>query len=187
MSNFLGATPPGSASDAASLARSCSLIVAFIAVAAIVLAACTSSDSSTASSTSESVAAPASGGAASPSAAAGSAAYPAGKEQVCAARDQLKSSLSALTSAGTLTGGATGIKAAVTRVEGDVKLLAVAGKQDYQPQLTALQSALNKVQTALSSAGNNTAAALKAAASGTKDIGVAAAALLTQLKAGCGS
>ena len=116
------------------------------------------------------------------------ASYPPGKEQVCEARDRLKTSIAALTSTSVLRGGTTGLKAAVDQVQTDVTALAAAGAQDYQPQIAALKSALQQLQTAVSGLGNGggsggvTAVATAIAATGT-----AAGDLFTQLKTACGS
>jgi hypothetical protein len=165
-------------------------VVAIVAALALIAAGC--SNSSTSSSS----------GAASPSAAATStaatsasgtkssapASYPAGKEQVCEARDQLKTSLAALTNPALLLGGTAGIQAAVKQVQTDLDAVAAAGKQDYAPQVTAVQKALTQLETAVTNLGNGggtenlTAVGTAIAATGT-----AAGALFTQLQTGCQS
>ena len=50
--------------------------------------------------------------------------YPAGKEQICAARDDLKTSLAALTNPSLLLGGTAGIAAAVKQVQTDLDAVA---------------------------------------------------------------
>jgi len=162
-------------------------VVAIVAALAFIVAGC--SNSSTSSSS----------GAASPSAAATStsasatkssapASYPAGKEQVCEARDQLKTSLAALTTPSLLLGGTAGIQAAVKQVQTDLDAVATAGKQDYAPQVKAVQTALTELQTAVTNLGNGggtenlTAVGTAIAATGTS-----AGALFTQLQTGCQS
>ena len=119
---------------------------------------------------------------------AGSTSYPAGKEQVCQARDQLKTSTTALTNPSLLTGGSTAIKAAVDQVQTDLTAVAAAGKQDYQPQVTAMQSSLQQLQTAVGNLGNGSASEnLKTIGTAIAATGTAAGDLFTQLKTSCGS
>ena len=150
---------------------------------AVVLAGCNSATSpSTSSSATSSSASSAS------SAVSGSTGYPAGKEQVCQARDQLKTSITALTNPTLLVGGADAMKAAVSQVQTDLGAVVAAGKQDYEPQVTAVQTSLDQLQTAVGKLGtgsvteNMTAIGTAIAATGT-----AAADLFSQLKAACGS
>jgi hypothetical protein len=156
---------------------------------ALVVAGCSSSsgtNSSTASTSAASSSAVAPVASSAP--AAGTAAYPVGKEQVCAARDQIKTSLTALISPSMLTGGTAGIKTAVENVQTAVKSFVAAGKQDYAPQVSALQNALTQVQSALGTVGSGGGtASLKNVITGISAAGVAGSALLTQLKTDCGS
>jgi hypothetical protein len=85
--------------------------------------------------------------------------YPAGKGEICAARDQLQVSLAALISPAVLAGGGTAIEGAIEKVKTDLGAITAAGKQDYAPQVDALQSALQDVQSAVSNLGNGTAGA----------------------------
>lgn len=113
---------------------------------------------------------------------------PAGKEEVCAARDQLKTSVTALTSASLLTGGTDGIKAAVQQVQTDLTAVKTAGKQTYETEVDAMQSAVDQLQTAADNLGNgDTAQNLQAVGTAIASTGVAAEDLFTKLKAACGS
>ena len=151
---------------------------------ALTVAGCSSSSSGSNDSTSSSaVVSPVASTAAAPAA----SAYPTGKEQVCAARDGIKTSLTALASPSMLTGGTAGIKTAVGNVQTAVKNFAAAGKQDYAPQVSALQNALTQVQSALGTVGSGGGTAgLKGVITGISAAGVAGSALLTQLKTDCG-
>jgi hypothetical protein len=114
--------------------------------------------------------------------------YPAGKEQVCQARDQLKSSLAALTDPSLLTKGKSGIKSAVDKVQSDLTALANAAKQDYKPQIETLRTSLNQLQTAVGNLGNGNAAQnLQAVTTQIGNVGTAANDLLSKLQADCGS
>ena len=147
---------------------------------AVVLAGCNSATSPSTSSSAASSSAS--------SAVSGSTGYPAGKEQVCQARDQLKTSISALTNPTLLVGGADAIKAAVTQVQTDLGGVVAAGKQDYEPQVTAVQSSLDALQTAVGNLGNgNVTQNIQAVGTAIAATGTAAADLFSQLKTTCGS
>ena len=149
---------------------------------AVVLAGCSSSTSPSTSSSA------ASSSPSAASAASGSTGYPADKEQVCQARDQLKTSVDALTKPALLLGGTDAIKAAVTQVQTDVSAMVTAGKQDYAPQVNALQTSVQSLQTAAGNLGNGDVTTnLQAVGTAIAATGSAAADLFTQLKAACGS
>jgi uncharacterized protein YlxW (UPF0749 family) len=117
----------------------------------------------------------------------GSTSYPAGKEQICQARDQLRASITALTDQGLLAAGTTAIKASVDQVQTDLEAVKEAGKQDYQAQVTNLQEALQQLQTAVGNLGNgDTAENLRAVSKAITLTGAAGEDLLTQLKTACG-
>ena len=146
------------------------------------------SPSSASASTAGSAGSASASASASMAGSAGSTSYPAGKEQVCQARDQLKTSTTALTNPSLLTGGSTAIKAAVDQVQTDLTAVAAAGKQDYQPQVTAMQSSLQQLQTAVGNLGNGSASEnLKTIGTAIAATGTAAGDLFTQLKTACGS
>ena len=66
--------------------------------------------------------------------------------------------------------------------------MVTAGKQDYEPQVTAVQSSLDKLQTAVGNLGNgNVTQNLQAVRTAIAGTGTAAAALFTQLQTACGS
>ena len=159
----------------------CVAVSAMVAVLAIALAGCSSSTSTSTSTTpSASSTSPASSG--TPSS------YPAGKEQLCQARDQLKTSVASLTNPSLLQQGTVVIKAAVDQVQTDLNAVVAAGTQDYQPQVTALQSALQQLQSATGNLGNgNVSQNLQAVGTAIAATGTAAADLFGQLQATCGS
>ncbi|HEY4991746.1 MAG TPA: hypothetical protein VII33_06630 [Nakamurella sp.] len=159
----------------------CVAVSAMVAALAIALAGCSSSTStSTGTTPSASSTSPASSG--TPSS------YPTGKEQLCQARDQLKTSLASLTNPSLLQQGTVVIKAAVDQVQTDLNAVVAAGTQDYQPQVTALQSALQQLQSATGNLGNgNVSQNLQAVGTAIAATGTAAADLFGQLQATCGS
>ena len=117
-----------------------------------------------------------------------SATYPAGKEQVCQARDQLKTSVTALTKPALLTGGSSAIKAAVDQVQTDLDALKAAAKTDYQPQIDALQASVKDLQTAAGNLGNGSVSQnLQTVGTDIAAVGTASADLFTLVKTGCGS
>ena len=157
--------------------------IAAVAVAAM-LALATGCSSSTTPSTTTTPAATTTSAAASAS----SANDPAGKEEVCAARDQLKTSVTALTDASLLTGGTTGIKAAVGQVQTDLTAVKTAGKETYATEVDAMQSSVDQLQTAAGELGNGNAAEnLQSVGTAIAATGVAAEKLFTKLKTACGS
>lgn len=112
----------------------------------------------------------------------------AGKEQVCAARDQLKTSVTALTDASLLAAGTTAIKAEVAQVQSDLAAVKKAGKQDYETQVDAMQSAVDQLQTAAGKVGNGDAAQnMQAVGTAIAATGVAAEDLFSKLQTTCGS
>lgn len=117
-----------------------------------------------------------------------STSYPAGKEQICQARDQLRTSITTLTDQGLLTAGTTAIKASVQQVQTDFDAVKTAAKQDYHSQVTDTQDALQQLQTAVGNLGNGDAAAnLLAVGKAVTATAAAAEDLFTQLKTACGS
>lgn len=165
-----------------------SLALCLVAAAlSLVLAACSSSTStsgSTATSATSATSAASSAGASTAGSSAPS--YPAGKEQICSARDDLKTSLAALTNPSLLLGGTAGITAAVKQVQTDLDAVAAAGKDDYKPQVTAVQSALTDLQTAVGTLGDGGGTAnITAVGSAIAAVGTAAGSLFTQLQTSC--
>ena len=168
------------------------VVSASVAVLALAAGGCSSSSNTTttSSSTAGSTASSTAGSSTSAAKAGSSTAtsYPAGKEQLCQARDQLKTSMEALTNPILLTGGADAIKGAVDTVRTDLNAVVAAGKEDYQPQVDAVQSSLQQLQTAVGNLGSgNLAQNLQAVGTEIAAVGNASADLFTQLKASCGS
>ena len=156
------------------------LIVALVAVAAVALGGCSSSSKTSSSATTA---------AGSATTAAGSATtYPAGKEQVCQARDQLKSSIEALTKPSLLMGGTSSIKAAVTKVQDDLTSLKAAAKTDYKPQVEAVQTSVKDLQKTVSDHSNKSVSQnLQDIGTAIANVGTTSSELFTQVKTSCGS
>ncbi len=118
----------------------------------------------------------------------GSSTYPAGKQQVCQARDQLNSSLSALTNPILLTQGTSNIKAAIDKVQSNLTTLSKAAQQDYKPQVDAMQSSLTQLRTAVGNVGtSNAAQSLPAVGSAIANVRQSSNDLFSKLKTACGS
>ena len=113
-----------------------------MAVLAMAVAGCSSKASTTSASTSTST-----------TAGSTSTTYPAGKEQLCAARDQLKVSVTALAKPSLLVGGAAAIKSAVDQVQTDADAVKAAAKQDYQPQVNTLETSIQDLRTSVGNLG----------------------------------
>ena len=120
-------------------------------------------------------------------AAASSANGPVGKEEVCAARDELKTSVTALTDASLLTGGTTGITAALGQVQTDLTAVKTAGKQTYGTEVDAMQSTVDQLKTVAGDLGNGKAAEnLQSVGTAIAATGVAED-LFSKLASACGS
>lgn len=118
----------------------------------------------------------------------GSTSYPAGKEDICRARDQLRTSIDQLTNTQVVAEGTNAIKAGVDQVQTDFAAVKAAAKDDYQAPLTALQSALQQLQAAVANLGSGDATAnLRAVSTAISATGTASQNLFTQLKTACGS
>ena len=115
-----------------------------------------------------------------------SATYPADKQEVCQARDQLKTSVDALAKPALLVQGSAAIKAAVDQVQTDLDALKAAAKTDYQPQITALQTSVHDLQTAVGNVGNGSVAQnMTSLGTAIATVGTDASALFTLLKTTC--
>ena len=152
-------------------------IVGLLAVLTMVLVGCSSSGSTASSGTSTTAKASAS-----------STTYPAGKVQVCQARDQLKTSVEALLKPSLLVQGTTAIKTATTKVQDNLTALKAAAKQDYQPQIQAVETSIKDLQTAISNHDKNSATKnLQNIGTAIAKVGSTSATLFDQLKTSCGS
>jgi hypothetical protein len=157
--------------------RRASVVVCSMVGLVMAVAGCSSKASTTSASTSTST-----------TAAATSSTYPAGKEQLCAARDQLKSSVTALAKPSLLIGGTTAIKTAIDQVQTDADAVKAAAKQDYQPQVSAVETSLKDLRTAAGNLGNgNVSKNLQTVGTDIATVGTATEALFTQLTTSCGS
>ena len=126
--------------------------------------------------------------AASMTATTGSTSYPAGKEDICQARDQLQTSINELTNTQLVAEGTNAIKAGVDQVQTDFDAVKAAAKDDYQAPVTALQSALQQLQTAVAGLGSGDATEnLRAVGAAITTTVAASENLFTQLKTACGS
>lgn len=155
-------------------------------ILAIFIAGCSSSSSSndsTATSPSAVTSAPSSSVVAPPTV------NPSSSAELCAARDQLKASLSALITPALLTGGVAGIKTAVAAVQNSLQAVATTAKSDYAPEVSAVRSSLARLQTAVGGLGSGGASISGLAAIGSDigTVGTSTSALLAQLKSRCGS
>ena len=153
-----------------------------LSLLAAVTAGCGSGATSSASSS------PSATTSSSMSATSGSISYPAGKEDICQARDQLRTSITDLTNTQVVAEGTNAIKAAVGQVQTALDAVKAAAKDDYRAQVTAVQTALQDLQAAVANLGSGDATNnLRAVSQAITATGAAAETLFTQLKTACGS
>ena len=163
---------------------------AVLSLVAAVTAGCGSGTTSSASSSpsAATTSSPSAVSTSSMSATSGSISYPAGKEDICQARDQLRTSITDLTNTQVVAGGTNAIKAAVGQVQTALDEVKAAAKDDYQAQVTAVQTALQDLQAAVANLGSGDAGDnLRAVSQAITTTGAAAETLFTQLKTACGS
>jgi hypothetical protein len=114
--------------------------------------------------------------------------YPAGKEQVCSARDQLKLSITEVARPSLLIGGKDAITAALDKVQSDLDTFRAATKETYQPQVDAVKAALRDLRAAVGDLGNGSLSQnLQTVGSDITKLGTATDDLFTTLKTTCGS
>lgn len=141
-----------------------------VVVMATSFAACSSSSTSSTSATTT----------------ASTSTYPADKQEICQARDQLQNSVSALTNPSLLTKGSAAITDAVNQVKTDLTNVETAANQDYQPQIQALQTSVDDLQTAAGNLGSgNVAQNMTAVGTAIASVGTDASSLFTQLETSC--
>jgi hypothetical protein len=108
-----------------------------------------------------------------------------GKQEVCAARSTLRTSLEGIKNLD-VSKGVVGIKAAFEQIRVDAQALADAARTDYKPEAAALQTSIDQMKTALDAVGNGTPAAtlagLTTAAAG---LSASASVLIAKLQADC--
>lgn len=161
---------------------------AVLSLVAVLTAGCASGAAPSASSSASAAASSSMAATSSMSPTSGSASYPAGKEDICQARDQLKTSITDLTNTQVVAEGTNAIKAAIGQVQTALDAVKAAAKDDYRAQVTAVQTALQDLQTAVANLGSGDAADnLRAVSQAITATGAAAATLFTQLKTSCGS
>jgi hypothetical protein len=98
--------------------------------------------------------------------------------QLCADRDALKSSIQDLASVNIIRNGTTGLQTALDKVRANLQALKKSASADLQPDVTALEDAVTKLQSALNDVGANGIGGVVTAA---KDVGQAGTTLLASL------
>ena len=79
----------------------------------------------------------------------------ASQPEVCDRYDDFKSSLGNVTSLGTLRGGASSIRDALTDVSDDLDALRDSAGDDFKPEIDALQTALRSARTSIEALGGD--------------------------------
>ncbi len=107
---------------------------------------------------------------------------------VCAARADLRTSVAALANPQLLTGGKAGIQTALDAVKTNLNSVASAARASSKPQVDAVKSSVNDLQTAVGNLGNGNATTnLQAVGTAIASVGSTTATLVTALQAGCPS
>jgi len=147
--------------------------------AAVVFVSCGSDDSGGSSATDASE----STDAASATTASGSTSAGGGAGgDVCASKDALTESVNSLTDID-LSGGVSGVQAAITDVKDDLATLRESASDELRPQVQAVEDALGELETAV---GNLGSGGLTDAAAALGDLGTSSQALLESLSERCG-
>jgi len=142
------------------------------------LAACGSSSSSSSTSASSPSTA------ATTTAASGSSTPGTASAAVCAARDDLQTSIADLKDVNIVANGTTSLQAAITKVKDNLTSLKSAAGDELQPQVTALQDALTGLQSALTDVSSGGMAAVVTAAAKAVSTGGSLLTALQGLKCG---
>jgi hypothetical protein len=144
-----------------------SSVVAVAAIAATAIAGCSSSSKSSAGTTTT---------------------IASGKQSVCTARDTLKQSVTALANPALLTGGKAAIQSALDTVKTNLDAVGSSANQVYKPQVDAMKSAINDLETAVSNIGSGSPSqTLQDVGAAITKVGTTSAALVTTLKTACRS
>ena len=102
------------------------------------------------------------------------------------ARTNLKSSVTALADPALLTKGKAGIQSALDTVKTNLDAVSSSARSAYQPQVDAVKSAVDDLETALGKFGSgSTASNIEAAGTAIASVGTTASALVSALQAEC--
>jgi hypothetical protein len=101
---------------------------------------------------------------------------------LCSARDQLKTSIQGLTSVDLVKNGTSGLQQAVDDVKTNLATVKSSASSELKPQVTALETSLQQLQTALSDTGSAGVAGVVSAAKGVAQSGSALVTSLDNLK-----
>ena len=135
-------------------------------ISAAVLAGCGSTSSSSSSSTTTTAA--------------------SSKQAICTARDNFKSSVTALTSPSLLTGGKAGIQSALATVKTNLDAVVSTAKSAHKPQVDAVKSAVSDLEKALGNLGNGSVTNnLQAVGTAIASVCTTAATLISTLHTEC--
>ena len=146
------------------------------------LAACGSSSSS--SSTSEASPSTAATTAATTAAAGGSSTPGTASAEVCAAREELRTSITDLKDVNIVANGTSSLQAAITKVKDNLTTLKSTAGDELQPEVTAAQDALTDLQSALKDVSSGGVSAVVTAAAKVASTGGALLTDLESLKCG---
>jgi hypothetical protein len=131
------------------MARSPRPAFAAVAAMAILIAGCGSSSSSSTSQPGGSTVAPTS----SPSSS-GSTSPVTSSAELCAARDNLKSSIEDLKNVDVVKNGTSSLQPALRKVKDNLQTVKSLASQELQPKVQAFETALNQLESALKDVGS---------------------------------
>jgi hypothetical protein len=103
---------------------------------------------------------------------------------LCAARDNLKSSITDLTNVNVVQSGTAGLQTALTKVKDNLQAVKSAASAEMQPQVKAFEDALGQLGTAITNVGSGGAGAVVTAASNAVSAGTTLVTSLNNLKCG---
>jgi hypothetical protein len=98
--------------------------------------------------------------------------------QLCAARDDLRTSITDLSGVNIVSNGTAGVRDAITKIRTNLTAVRSAAGSDLQPQIDAFQSSLDSLQSALDQSGTPPVASI---VTGVRDVATSGATLLTSL------
>jgi hypothetical protein len=109
-----------------------------------------------------------------------------GKDPVCAARANLKESVTALTQPSLLQGGRSAVQSALDTVKKNLSAVSSSAQQVYNPDVNDVKSAVNDLETALSKLGNGKASEnLQALGTAITSIGSTSETLFATVQTAC--
>lgn len=110
------------------------------------------------------------------------------KQAVCADRTDLKNSVDDLRNLSVANEGKSGVESALKKVQKNIDALGQSAKKAYQPDVDAVKSALDQLQTAVNDFGNQSVSqSVEAVGTAISKVGQATSRLVSEVQSGCPS